>query len=72
MKRALILKASAIDNLLINALQHTPAGGRVELKAAVADRTLAFTVGLEPRAARSQQPRASMSEIAPEADIPRT
>jgi len=34
----------AIDNLLINALQHTPAGGRVELKAAVADRTITFTV----------------------------
>lgn len=34
----------AIDNLLINALQHTPAGGRVELEAAVADRTITFTV----------------------------
>jgi signal transduction histidine kinase len=34
----------AIDNLLINALQHTPAGGHVDLRAAVVGSALTFTV----------------------------
>ena len=55
----------AIDNLLINALQHTLAGGCVELKAAVADRTITFTVadtgpGIAPEmAARLFEPFAT-------------
>jgi signal transduction histidine kinase len=35
----------AVDNLLINALQHTPGGGRVELSAVLAESTLTITVG---------------------------
>jgi signal transduction histidine kinase len=55
----------AIDNLLINALQHTQAGGRVELTAAVAHATLTFTVtdtgpGVDPTiAARLFEPFAT-------------
>jgi signal transduction histidine kinase len=55
----------AIDNLLINALRHAPAGGRVELTAAVAHATLTFTVadtgpGVDPTiAARLFEPFAT-------------
>ena len=55
----------ALDNLLINALQHTPEGGHVELSAAISGGQLTFSVaddgpGIDPAiAARLFEPFAT-------------